>query len=349
MPRAVAALVVGSLLLAPPSVRAQDSGLLTARFERYLDALRRQAGIPGLSAAIVQDGVITWEVGLGHQDRERNIPASPDTPYYLGDLTQTFTATLLLQCAEQGLLSLGDPVLVPRLDTPVPDQATVLQVLSHTRPDGVFEYNPARFTALTAVASRCADDSFRERMVRAIVDRFAMTRTLPGIDVATVQPPDFDVDRLAAFAALVPQVATPYHVDGDGHASPTALPPDGLNAAVGMISTVRDLARFDAALDSGALLLPETLTAAWSPGIDALGTPRPFGLGWFVQTYRGEQIVWHFGYTPDVGSALMLKLPARHTTLILLANSDMLSAQFDLAAGDVTLSPFARLFLDLIL
>lgn len=350
MSRAVAALVAGSLLLASASAPAQDSGFLTARFERYLDALRKQAGIPGLSAAIVQDGVITWETGVGVQDVEGAIPASPDTPYYLGDLTETFTASLVLQCAEQGLLSLADPVALTGPDGTTSEQTTVAALLSHARAgDGAFEYNPARFTALTGVVTRCADDSFRERMVRAIVDRFAMTRTIPGLDVVTVQPPDFDEERIAAFAALIPQVARPYRIDTNGRPSLSPPPPPELNAAAGMISTVRDLARFDAALDSGALLLPETLNIAWSAPIDVTGVARPFGLGWFVQTYRGERVVWHFGYTPDASSALMLKLPARHVTLLLLANSDRLAAQFDLPKGDVTRSPFARLFLDLIL
>ena len=58
--------------------------------------------------------------------------------------------------------------------------------------------------------------------------------------------------------------------------------------------------------------------------------------------------MWHFGYAPGAGSALWIKLPARSTTLILLANSDGLSAQFSLQDGNVTTSPFARLFLSLL-
>ena len=43
------------------------------------------------------------------------------------------------------------------------------------------------------------------------------------------------------------------------------------------------------------LLLPETLAAAWTPAAGRNGVPSPMGLGWFVQTYRGERVVWHFG------------------------------------------------------
>jgi CubicO group peptidase (beta-lactamase class C family) len=120
-----------------------------------------------------------------------------------------------------------------------------------------------------------------------------------------------------------------------------------LNAAVGIVSSVRDLARFDSALDDHVLLSEDTLANAWTPRPPVDGRPRPFGHGWFAQLDDDEPIVWHFGYTPGVGSALWIKLPERGTTLILLANSDGLSAHFSLADGDVTDSPFARVFLSL--
>jgi hypothetical protein len=71
------------------------------------------------------------------------------------------------------------------------------------------------------------------------------------------------------------------------------------------------------------------------------------GLGWFVQVYRGERVVWHFGSVPNAYSSLILKLPERNITFIVLANSDGLSAPFQLSSGDVTKSLFATLFLRL--
>jgi hypothetical protein len=44
-------------------------------------------------------------------------------------------------------------------------------------------------------------------------------------------------------------------------------------------------------------------------------------------------------------SSLIVKVPNRKLTLILLANSDGLSTPFALEAGDVTTSLFARTFL----
>jgi hypothetical protein len=56
-------------------------------------------------------------------------------------------------------------------------------------------------------------------------------------------------------------------------------------------------------------------------------------------------VVWHYGYWPESFSSLYLKLPERKIALILLANSDGLSASFLLGAGDVTRSAFANSFL----
>ena len=60
-----------------------------------------------------------------------------------------------------------------------------------------------------------------------------------------------------------------------------------MNAREGLISTVCDLAKYDAALDRHRLLRQETQASAWTPAVSNLGQPLPHGLGWFVQRYRG--------------------------------------------------------------
>jgi CubicO group peptidase (beta-lactamase class C family) len=110
---------------------------------------------------------------------------------------------------------------------------------------------------------------------------------------------------------------------------------------------VRDVAQFDLALRKGQLLRDDTLASAWTSASGRLGQPLPHGIGWFVQSYKGERVVWQFGMTENGASSLVVTLPARGISMILLANSDGLVKPFALADGDVTLSPFARLFLGL--
>jgi CubicO group peptidase (beta-lactamase class C family) len=308
---------------------------------------------------------VVWEAGLGFADVDRFIPATPDTPYYLGDITQTFTAALLLQCFEEGRVHFWQPVSV-QAPGGGRTTATVQELLSHTVGNGAsaaFRYDPARFAQLTPTVEACGQVSYRYRLFQRILGRFGMANSVPGFDFAAGsggpfppgQEPEFDAERLAAFTTLVQQIARPYRIDRRGRPVLSAHPTAPLNAATGLVSSVRDVARFDAGLHSFVLFTEPTMTAAWtlSPAAPtALGAPVQsaaprMGLGWFVQQHQGEPLVWHFGLVPDAGSALILKLPRRQVTLVLLANSDGLAAGYGLAAGDVTKSPFARLFLSI--
>ncbi len=141
---------------------------------------------------------------------------------------------------------------------------------------------------------------------------------------------------------------SPYKVDKKGRASATWSCSRKAIASAGVVSTVRDLGCFDAALDSGALLRNEDTLAA---GVDQCARSRPGRRSdrarLLFQRYNGQTVVWQFGQTTNGYSSLILKIPARRLTLILLANSDGLSSYFDLASGDVTKSLFGVLFLRL--
>jgi hypothetical protein len=52
---------------------------------------------------------------------------------------------------------------------------------------------------------------------------------------------------------------------------------------------------------------------------------------------------------PNAYSGIVLKIPSRRVTMILLANSDGLVNPFQLEAGDVTRSPFASVLLRMLL
>ena len=320
-------------------------------FESYLESLRVQASIPGMSAALVQDGQIVWERGLGFQNQESRVRATPDTPYPVADLSQTLAAVLLLQCAEQRRVEINAPARRYGAVVAEPD-ATVRQILSHTSNSNgeTFHYDPERYSQLTQVVEGCIPQPYRKSVAVSLLERLAMKDSVPGRDLIdqTVLPEKlFSADVLDRYRRVLERMAIPYKVDKRGKLTRTELQPEGITAASGLVSTVRDLARFDAALDSDLLLQDTTRNAAWTHGVNAQSQPLPTGLGWFVQTYRNDQVVWHFGLVPSAYSSLIIKLPARHLTLILLANSDGLSAPFQLDSGDVTKSLFATLFLRL--
>jgi hypothetical protein len=223
--------------------------------------------------------------------------------------------------------------------------------LTHTSRGGnglTFSYRPERLTPIAAALADCTDATFRSGMAAAF-DRMAMIASVPGPDVIRLTAPaeGFTASALLRYADVLRRLATPYSVDARGRATASSYAAPTLTPASGMISTVRDLEQFDLALKKGVLMRPEWLGLAWTPPTNASGQPLPHAHGWFVQVYNGERIVWQFGVGDNASSSLLIMVPRRGVTLILLANSQGLARPLPLSAGDVTVSPFARLFLSI--
>jgi len=333
--------------------RSQTIDDRVALFTRYAAALQRQLGIPGVSAAVLQNDRIIWEGGFGVQDVEGRIPATAWTPYPIASLTKTFTSTLLLQCIDRGTLNLATPIILYTPAIPEPG-ATVGHVFTHTSqgtPGQSFHYDGDRYVALTAVAEACAGAPFRQLIAREILDRAGMLDSVPGQDLeisdlaATAL---FDPTTLARYRQVLGRIAKPYTIDSHGHAHRSPYPPKDLNAAAGLVATAHDLALYDMSLSAHLFVRAELQELAWTQGTTNSGATIPYGLGWFVQDIDGERVVWHYGLWGNAFSSLLLKVPERDLTLILLANSDGLTAKFRLAEGDVTRSPFATAFLRIV-
>lgn len=331
---------------------AQDDDAKVALFERYAESLRRSTHVPGVSGIIVHDGRTVWLKGLGFQDVESRVAATPDTLYDIASLTKTFTSTLLLQCVERGTLSLDERMA--RYTTAIPEaDATVRHVLSHTSqgsPGAVYRYDGSRFAALTAVVTACHAKSFRQALAD-ILDHTAMTSSVPGHDLeqpSTALASLFDASTLARYAAAVRRLASPYQTNGQS-AARTDFPPRDISASAGLLSSVNDLAKFDAAIDANLFVSAGSQAMAWTNAKSSTTSLElPYGLGWFSQKVNGVRVIWHYGQWSQY-SALYIKVPERHLTMILLANSGGLGEAFPLGNGNVMVSPFARVFLGLFL
>jgi CubicO group peptidase (beta-lactamase class C family) len=119
-----------------------------------------------------------------------------------------------------------------------------------------------------------------------------------------------------------------------------------LSTTAGLAASAPDVVRFSVALEEGRLLSESSRTSAWTPPIGEAGQPLPYGLGWFVQNVKGHEVVWHYGHGLE-SSSLIVRIPRRRLTLVILANSDGLSRWRGLGdSADVTVSPAATLFLN---
>ena len=366
------ALAFGALAVAGRPGSAQEQFPYQI-FERYLEPLVQQIGMPGLSAVIVQDNRIAWSKTYGYADVERQIRTQIDTPYPVGGITQAFTGVLMGVCIDRFRMDI-DLQDIRNFAPGFPAAGTsVRQVLAHAT-DGRFRYDPSLYAALTAAAEskECFNQPFRQAMATEVLERLALTRSVPGLDLnradGVAARALFDEARVARYQAVLNDVAVPYRLDAKGRSFRSEYSAFGLDASNGLVSTAYDLAQLQIALErrNGVPLSFTTLDKMWSNAVFSVPSGNttanivmPTGLGWFVTTESGQRLVWTFGHIPDAGSALIVKMTCpppvpgaiqcidRRLTLILLANSPGLVQGYNLENANVTSSPFVKVFLRL--
>jgi CubicO group peptidase (beta-lactamase class C family) len=140
---AASACVGGRAVAAPeaePETGASDPRM--AAYDRMMTDFMRKHEPPGAAIAVSRDGRLIYARGFGYADREAHAPARPMSLFRIASLSKPFTATAVLQLAQQGKLRLDDNVfailkLQPhlahggRLDPRI-HAITVQQCLQHT-------------------------------------------------------------------------------------------------------------------------------------------------------------------------------------------------------------------------
>jgi CubicO group peptidase (beta-lactamase class C family) len=81
-----------------------------SRLETFVHEKVETGNLPGVSAAFIRNGETVWAKGFGWRSIEDNLSATPDTLYRIASVTKSFTSLAIMQLAEQGKLSVNDPV-----------------------------------------------------------------------------------------------------------------------------------------------------------------------------------------------------------------------------------------------
>ncbi|HEY6307050.1 MAG TPA: serine hydrolase domain-containing protein [Candidatus Angelobacter sp.] len=113
---------------------------LREKIDRIVLDVLAQTGVPSASVAVVKDGQIAYVRAYGHARLDPLIAAKPEMRYSIGSISKQFTATAILMLAEQGKLSLDDPVAKYIPDLTRANEVTIRQLLSHT--SGYQDYWP---------------------------------------------------------------------------------------------------------------------------------------------------------------------------------------------------------------
>jgi CubicO group peptidase (beta-lactamase class C family) len=312
-----------------------------SEFESHLEQLRTALSIPAFSAAMTNGGRIVWSKGFGNADVEHSLAADAQTEYHLASLTKTFASTIILQLVDEGKVSLDDPVSKYGIILSSPGVIRVRHLMSHTSegiPGSHFLYNGSRFGLLDSVIIRASGATFAERLAARILKPLGVERTAPNPG----SPGDFATMGLDR-ATFISRMAKPYELSGDHNVA--SAYPTTFGTAAGLVSTALDVARYSIAMDSDAFLAPATKALAYSPTIGTAGDTLPYGLGWFSTRVSGVRVVWHYGYW-TANSSLIIKVPSRGISFVIMANSDMLSRPTTLGAGDLMSSSIAREFVN---
>ena len=114
-----------------------DDRPLEDRLQERLDARVRRCDVNGASAAVILPDGSLWQgtSGISHE----SVRMRPEMAFAVGSITKNMVAALILQLAEEGQLSLGDPIgkwlpTYPHVNGAI----TIRQLLNHT--SGLFMF-----------------------------------------------------------------------------------------------------------------------------------------------------------------------------------------------------------------
>jgi CubicO group peptidase (beta-lactamase class C family) len=307
-----------------------------AEFESRLDRLRVQSNIPGMAAGIEKDGQVTWTKCYGFENIKNAEQVKNSTIFHLASLTKTFASTVIMQLVKENKINLNDPVSKYGVNINEQDTVRVIHLLTHTSegiPGTSYKYNGDRFSRLSDVIQFATGKSFDQLATERIMRPLGLNNTAPG-DMLLAFHDGFDT------LLLKTNTAQGYASNGIDKVN---YPPS-VSTAAGFASNIDDMLKYAMAYDGDVLLTDDLKAKVFSPMTSPSGKQFPYGLGWFIQEFEGMKVTWHYGYWVGM-SSLIIRVPDKKISFVLMANSDMLSAPYPLGNGNLSVSPYAMEFL----
>jgi D-alanyl-D-alanine carboxypeptidase len=316
-----------------PSPTRDHSAFIAAVDALAAEALER-GPIAGLSIAVFEHGQAVLAKGYGFADQEARVPATEDTSYPIASLTKPFTAALVLRLADQGRLTLDDPLsrFFPAA-RPAIGALTVRHLLAHT--SGLTRGGPAPRSAALSVLSRGGT----ARAQGEDWDYSNYNFSLLGLVIEQVSGRSYaDVvrDEISGPAALT---GTGYCEDGtatpgrgrDYQSGARTLSPtpywteSRFFASGGLCSTVLDLVRWEKALEAGRVVSPAMLQAMRTPARLSNALDVDYGFGTRLGLTDGRRKLGHTGGGQG-NKAVFALYPDDAVTVAVLLNTERANA-----------------------
>jgi CubicO group peptidase (beta-lactamase class C family) len=304
--------------------------------DRWVSDFISDNKVPGVALLVRQDGRVVKMKGYGFSNLEHRVPVNPQTVFQSGSMGKQFTATAVMMLAEEGKLSVDDPV-GKYLDVPASwNDIKIRHLLSHT--SGLGDY-PENFELQK---DHTEDEMFQ--MVKATPLQFAPGEKFSYSNLGFVtlgvlihkisgkfygdflqerifRPLSMSNTRIINEADIVPNRAAGYVlVDGALKNQKWVAPMVNTTADGSLYLTVEDLAKWDAALEQRKLISAASYRAMWTPTKLNDGTTADYGFGWRIhKAQNGSPLIEHAGAWQGF-STMICRYPEQHLTVVALAN-----------------------------
>jgi len=334
---AFSAIAAAPVAAAPADLRARADAYLAATWP---------ADRPGAAVIVTEHGRTIYAAGRGLADVERHRPITPATVFRLGSITKQFTAAVILQLADEGRLSLDDPLSRFIPDYPQPGaSATVRQLLSHMSgiqsytgiPGWMVEANINRpYTTAEMISvfrdrpspsrpgERWAYNNSGYVLLGAIIERVTGMPWYEAVARRIARPLGLRTIRYGAAEEAVPLMAHGYTLSPEGAVRPAdrihmSVP----HAAGALIGSVGDMARWAQALHHRRVVSAASYQQMTTPTRLPDGGTRPngYGFGLVMGEMRGRRTIGHGGGIPGFATD-SLYLPEQDIFVAVFANSD---------------------------
>ena len=322
---------------------------MNPNFEQILDSYiheqMQHKRLPGLSLAVIKDGATIIEKSYGLANVELGVRTTSDTVYEIASMTKGFTAAAIMLLVAAGELSLDEGLSRFRADLPDAWAAvTVRRLITHTSgipqweldwdreeltlaeieqaafgqplrfaPGTAFEYVDTNYNLLGMIIHQLTGAPYDSFLQERIFQPLGMSATRHN-DVRAIVP-----NRAEGYEWANEQLRKSFRIQWNNINRSPALPANAANG--GLLSSLRDMIKWDAALTNGQILAQARQDELWSPLVLNNGLPLPDDHDWHVKTVRGRQLI-EFGGGIWGFTTCMARFVEDRLTVIILTNQD---------------------------
>ncbi len=303
--------------------------------DRLVEEELQKQHIPGAAVAVLRDGRPVKVRGYGLANVEHQVPATAESVFKIGSISKQFIAAGILVLVGDGKLSLDHSIARYLEDAPAAwKPITLRQLLSHT--SGILREGPA-FEGLRAkpdievirsAYSRPLVFTPGEKYQYCNVCYFALAEVITRVggspwpaflEERIFRPLSMSNTRTTSFFEIVPHRSGGYQWrDGAWRNADllVAVRPSGA-----LLSTVLDLAKWDAALSTDRPLGAAIKEQMWTPIRLNSGQTYDYGFGWTIGRLQDHRYVGHGGSLTGFRSHY-LRFAESKLSVVILTNED---------------------------